>query len=106
MLFKEYVRLIDRKLSVKSRYTIFVVDICSLHGATQNLQVIKTAFLPPNTTAVPQPMDQNVIWQAQKIYGGHLLRRFLLFYENGKGYKTDLFGAISLMAHFRRQLSL
>ncbi|XP_064474064.1 tigger transposable element-derived protein 4-like [Ornithodoros turicata] len=98
-LFEEYVRVMDRKFSAKGRRVVFVVDNCSAHGAIQNLQAIRIVFLPPNTTAISQPMDQGVILQTRKIYRSHLLRRMLLCYENGKDYEIDLLGAISLMAY-------
>lgn len=51
---------------------VLVLDNCSAHFNTEELKTsddaIWTMFLPPNTTAVVQPMDQNIIQMIKSRY--------------------------------------
>lgn len=103
-IFEEYVRFLDRKFASKGRKVLFVIDNCPAHGDIRNLEAVKIVFLPANTTAISQPMDQGVILQTRKIYRHHLLKRVLLCYDSGKQYHIDLLGAICLIAFAWKEL--
>ena len=46
-------------------------------------KTIKTMFLPPNTTALIQPMDQGVVESLKRRYLKSLLRKLLLVDQEG-----------------------
>ncbi|KAM3936799.1 tigger transposable element-derived protein 1-like [Leptodactylus fuscus] len=48
----------------------------------EEFQFIKVVFLPPNTTSILQPMDQQVISNFKKLYTKHLFRRCFDVTEN------------------------
>lgn len=58
-----------------------VLDICSAHGSSDELKTadggFTTVFLPPNTTAVLQPLDQNVIQMVKANYRQTMLKEIL-----------------------------
>ncbi|KAH8038476.1 hypothetical protein HPB51_001649 [Rhipicephalus microplus] len=85
-LFEEYVRLIDRRFAAKKGKVVLILDNASVHVALDNLTAVKLAFLPPNTSAIAQPLDQGIIRAVKqlykKLYKKNLLRRFLLAIES------------------------
>lgn len=60
---------------------VLVLDNCSAHYSSEELKTddgaIWTKFLPPNTTAVIQPMDQNVIQMIKSRYRQIMMREVL-----------------------------
>ena len=62
---------------------LLLADNCGPHGTdvTDPTGQVKVMFLPPNCTAVFQPMDCGVIAMLKKLYRYELLCRFLLIYE-------------------------
>ncbi|XP_037558463.1 jerky protein homolog-like [Dermacentor silvarum] len=74
------------------------------HVDLDNLTAIKLLFLPPNTTALAQPLDQGIIRSVKQTYRKNLLRRMLLVMDSGKTYTIDLLGAVHLLAHSWREV--
>lgn len=81
--FKEFVPKVTAflegaKLPVKA---VLVLDNCSAHCCADELKTsdgaISTIFLPPNTTALLQPMDQNIIQMVKSNYKQKLMRELL-----------------------------
>lgn len=103
-IFEEYVRLLDQKFAAGGRKVLFVIGNCPAHGGITNLKAIKIVFLPANTSAITQPIDDGVILQTRKIYRQHLLKRILLCYDNGKQYSVDILGAICLIVYASKEL--
>ncbi|XP_055590422.1 tigger transposable element-derived protein 7-like [Uranotaenia lowii] len=68
----------DANLPVTAR---LVLDNCSAHCSTDQLRsadgAFSTTFLPPNTTALLRPMDQNVIQMVKSNYKQKLMRELL-----------------------------
>ena len=54
-LFEEWLRQWDSQLN---RRVAVILDNCTAHPKLNDLQHIQLVFLPPNTTAITQPMDQ------------------------------------------------
>lgn len=94
--FEDYVRLLDRRFDVKNRQVLFIIDNCPSQEKIDNLKAIAVKFLPANTTAVLQPMDQGIIKTTRKLYRKALLQRMLTVDDASKRYNTDLLGAIHL----------
>ena len=72
-IFENYIRKLDAKFAKENRRVLFILDNCSAHPNLPNLLAIKLQFLPPNTTAVSQPMEQGIIQNLKVKY-----RKFLL----------------------------
>lgn len=77
-IFKQWLIKLDRKFELSSRKVLLIVDNCSAHTADVDLKAIKLVFLPPNTTAALQPMDQGVIKNIKSFYRRHMLERLVL----------------------------
>lgn len=97
-ILEEYVWLLDRTFAAKVRKVLFVIDNYPAHRDIRYLEEVKIFFLPANTTAISQPMDQRVIMETRKINYHHLLNWVLLCYDSGKQYHINLLGAICLTA--------
>ncbi|XP_065282735.2 tigger transposable element-derived protein 4-like [Dermacentor albipictus] len=97
-LFESYVRRLDRKFELQNRRVVLCIDNCAAHGHIKNLKAVQLEFMPPNTTAVLQPMDQGVIRNLKLLYRSRVLNRMVLCAENAKGYNVDLRSAVGMLA--------
>ncbi|KAH8029011.1 hypothetical protein HPB51_021915 [Rhipicephalus microplus] len=98
-LFKENARQLDPRFAAKKRSILIVFDPASAHVDVGNLSAIKLLFLPPNTTAHAQPLNQGIICSVKQIYRKNLSRRMLITMDHHKTYRIDLVGAIHLLLH-------
>ena len=57
-IFEEWVRKLDRKFRADDRNVALIIDNCPAHPSISDLTSVQLVFLPPNTTSIPQPMDQ------------------------------------------------
>lgn len=60
-IFINWVRDWDAELKKQKKMILLLVDNCPDHPTISNLTNITLVFLPPNTTYVLQPMDQDII---------------------------------------------
>lgn len=67
-LFEDFLRKWDNELARKNKKILLVVDNCTAHPAVQNIKNINLVFLPPNTTAIIQPLDQGIIRSLKTNY--------------------------------------
>ncbi|XP_054717282.1 tigger transposable element-derived protein 4-like [Uloborus diversus] len=95
-LFEEWIRKLDRKMAASKRNILLIIDNCTAHPAIGNLKAIKLEFLPPNVTAILQPLDQGVIHCFKSNYRKMLVRRMIAAMENKKTYDIDILGAMHL----------
>ncbi|XP_065834220.1 jerky protein homolog-like [Oscarella lobularis] len=74
---------------------VLIVDNCSAHPGVEELTSadgkIVTKFLPPNVTAILQPMDQGVLVQVKKKYQRKIFRNLLLQDEQEEGFLVRKF---------------
>ena len=75
---------------------------CPAHPAVPGLKAVTVHFLPPNTTAVLQPMDQSDI-QCFKVssaswYKKLLLRKMVKELDSNTDFKVDVLQAMHLAA--------
>ncbi|XP_064475743.1 tigger transposable element-derived protein 4-like [Ornithodoros turicata] len=105
VLFEKWLRRMDRRFVREGRKVLFLVDNCPGHGIVSGLTAIRVEFLPPNTTARLQPMNQGVISSLKRHYRQSLLQRMLLCMENGKEYQVTLLSAIHLLSNAWEQVS-
>jgi hypothetical protein len=61
-LFDEYLKALDAKRGGKNRKIILFIDNCPAHPKNiDHLSNVHVEFLPENSTAISQPMDQGII---------------------------------------------
>lgn len=87
MIFEQEIRKWDLELRKNNRKILLLVDNCPAHPSLQNLKNINLVFLPPNTTAKLQPMDQGVI-RSFKVHYRRLM--ILKIIENMEEKKIHL----------------
>jgi len=63
-IFRNWIRQLDQEMCKKRRCILLLLDNASVHQLEDNEQLnnIKLHFLPPNTTAHLQPLDQGIIY--------------------------------------------
>ncbi|XP_072145376.1 tigger transposable element-derived protein 4-like [Dermacentor andersoni] len=96
-IFKSWITKLDRKFASSNRKVLFLVDHCSAHVNVPALSAIRLAFVPANTTAVLQPMDQGTIKNVKVLYRRHLLERMMCMNNSAK-YEASLVSAIHMLA--------
>ncbi|XP_049524040.1 tigger transposable element-derived protein 4-like [Dermacentor silvarum] len=104
-LFSKWLHTEDARFSRQKRKVLFLVDNCPGHGTVTGLKSIQLEFLPANTTALLQPMDQGVIQALKARFRKGLLQRMLVCMNQNKEYKVDILGAIYFIADAWRQLT-
>ena len=80
-LFEKWVRELDAKMTRQNRRILLVLDNCPAHPQIGNLLAIRLAFLPPNTTAHTQPLDQAIIQALKLHYRKLILQKLLSSYD-------------------------
>ena len=83
-IFEEWVRKLDRKFPMEGRKILLLIDDCPAHPSVSNLTNVQLVFLPPNTTSVLQPMDQDVIRSLKVHYRGKAVRRLCRAFDKMK----------------------
>ncbi|KAH9360190.1 hypothetical protein HPB48_001658 [Haemaphysalis longicornis] len=80
----------DVELGKSGSRACLLVDNCSAHHTTCELKNIGLKFLPANTTAKLQPLDQDIIKSFKVGYRRRLLDRLLVNLRMGTELKVDL----------------
>ena len=79
---------------------LLLVDNAPSHPSSTTLQSedgkIKTMFLPPNTTAIIQPMDQGVLDPCKRRYKRKLLGHIILENESDEKSVPDILKGITM----------
>lgn len=97
-LFEEWVRELDRKFEQQNRKVVLIIDNCPAHPAIGGLKAIQLCFLPPNTTAVTQPMDQGVIRSLKAKYRSRLIKLIIKAIDSNKDIpKINVLDAMKLL---------
>ena len=97
-LFEEWVRELDRKFEQQNRKFVLIIDNCPAHPAIGGLKIIQLCFLPPNTTAVTQPMDQGVIRSLKAKYRSRLIKLIIKAIDSNKDIpKINVLDAMKLL---------
>ena len=97
-LFEEWVRELDRKFKQQNRKVVLIIDNCPAHPAIGGLKAIQLCFLPPNTTAVTQPMDQGVIRSLKAKYRSRLIKLIIKAIDSNKDIpKINVLDATKLL---------
>lgn len=70
-------------MSKLNRKIVLFIDNASCHKVTVDLQNINVQFLPPNTTALIQPLDQGIIHSFKSNYRQIIIRKQIISLEKG-----------------------
>ena len=89
-IWKEWLRSFDNKMQLQKRKVLLFVDNCPAHSIVPNLKAVTVHFLPPNTTAALQPMDQGVIKCFKSWYRKLLLGKMVDCMDSGMDFKVDV----------------
>ena len=96
-MFETWLKEWDKKLEKDGRKILLYVDNCTAHSPRIQLKCITLKFLPPNTTAESQPMDQGVIQNLKVHYRRLLLRKRIDAIDVGYAFSLNLLDAIHLL---------
>lgn len=89
----------DGEMMKQKRQILLLVDNCPTHPKVPNLKCIELVFLPPNVTAVLQPMDQGVILCLKSYYRQQLLLKLMTSLDSGVGFKITVLDAIMMLVN-------
>uniref|UniRef100_A0A914C297 DDE-1 domain-containing protein n=1 Tax=Acrobeloides nanus TaxID=290746 RepID=A0A914C297_9BILA len=95
-LFERWLRKWDNRLRSTNRKILLFLDNFTGHPKV-TLQNIELKFLPPNTTAASQPMDQGIIQNLKVHYRKHLIRRRIAAIDSGMDFTFNLLDSIFLL---------
>ena len=85
-LFTEWIRNVDKTMCRQKRQILMVVDNCPAHPNINDLENVKLAFLPPNTTSKMQPCDAGIINSMKAYYRKKLISQIIDAYDEGKPF--------------------
>lgn len=77
-IFTKWLTDFDKAMDKKKRKVLLLLDNCSAHHVNAHLSAVEVLFLPPNTTAKLQPMDQGVIANFKVHYRRRVIERLLI----------------------------
>lgn len=104
-LFEQWLQEMDHHFQRQKRKVLFAVDNCPGHGHVTGLSAIRLEFLPANTTAKLQPMDQGVISRLKRHYWRSRLQRMLICMETSEEYTVNLLSAVHLLTSAWKQVN-
>ena len=81
-IFQSWLTDVNRKMINQRRSIIMFLDNAPCHSKLVTFSNVKLAWLPPNCSAVLQPMDQGVIWSFKCSFRKILLEFLLPLLEN------------------------
>ncbi|XP_039291045.1 tigger transposable element-derived protein 4-like [Nilaparvata lugens] len=96
-LFASWLRKWDNELKLKNDKILLMVDNCPAHPHVENLTSINLVFLPPNTTSVLQPLDQDVIRSLKVNYRKSLILQIIQDLDEGCETKVSVLDAITML---------
>lgn len=83
-LWSEIILNLEEEMASLKRNIVLFVDNASCHKKPQNLKHINLQFLPANTTAITQPLDQGIIHAFKSYYRQNIVRKQIVAMELGK----------------------
>jgi hypothetical protein len=81
-IYEQFMERWNRKLYYQKRHILLFLDNASGHSSA-TYSNIRVEFLPPNTTAKLQPMDQGIIASLKRRYRKVIAEEYLANLENG-----------------------
>lgn len=77
IIFKGWLKKLDKKMKKNGRKIILFIDNCSAHTDLPALTNVKIMFLPVNTTSKLQPLDQGIIHAFKRFYRREVVNHVL-----------------------------
>ena len=97
-LFEEWVREQDRKFECENQKILLIVDNCPAHPQIGGLKAIEMCFLPPSTTSIRQPMDQEVIRSLKAKYRSRMIQQIIKAIDAKKSIpKVNVLDAMKML---------
>lgn len=87
----------NTKMKRVKRRILLIIDNCPAHPAITGLDFVILKFLPPNTTAMTQPMDQGIIWSLKSHYKKMLMERSINSMDSGEPFQFSLLDALFMV---------
>ena len=106
VLFKEWVKDLNKKFESKKRRVALIIGNCPAHPVIDNLSRIKLVFLPPKTTSVSQSMGQGITRCLKANYRKRLVKLILRSLDSNKPLsRVSLLTALQLLASAWNEVS-
>lgn len=83
-IWNNILSILDEDMNKIKKNIIIFVDNASCHKTTITLKNIKVQYLPPNTTAIIQPLDQGIIHSFKQQYRQIIVKKQICAIERGK----------------------
>lgn len=111
-IMTEWLNSVDREMKSKKRKVLLFLDNAPCHPQAIALTNVTLAYLPPNCTALIQPMDQGIIQAVKMKYKKLQLRKILLLMEAQHDAdattilkRTSILDAINMVASAWKEIS-
>lgn len=95
-VMSEWLQQFNRKMRNQNRKILLFLDNAASHPRELKLSNINIIFLPPNTTAVCQPLDQGIIQNFKIIYRSFILKHLVREIEAASS-ATELSKSINVL---------
>jgi hypothetical protein len=93
-IFCEWVKKMDRRMT--GMKVALLLDNCPAHPKViTRLKNITIFYLPPNTTSIPQPMDQGIIRNFKYYYKSSLNNRQVRCLDSGSEFTVSVLDALT-----------
>lgn len=96
-IFSKWLVQTDKEMQKKKKKILLLLDNCAAHVVDVRLENIRLEFLPPNCTAVLQPLDQGIIQNAKVNFRKRLIERILINIRLNLPTNIDVRQAIQLI---------
>ncbi|XP_049302948.1 tigger transposable element-derived protein 6-like [Bactrocera dorsalis] len=95
---------LDTQMREQNRKIVLLVDNAACHKISDTLTNINLQFLPPNTTAITQPLDQGIIHCFKAYYRQSIIRKQVAAIERGQTVaefekSLNIFQVIHMIKH-------
>lgn len=87
--FQNWLVSFDNEMSKMKRKAILFIDNCTAHKVNVRLENVAIHFLPPNTTAILQPMDQGIISLFKRNYRKEVVKKMIACIDDDSGLSSS-----------------
>lgn len=96
-IFENFLHEWDKKLRRERRKIALLLDNCPAHPPDLALKNIELVFLPPNTTALIQPLDQGIIKTFKTFYRSDFRRLIVQAIDERKCSSSEIAKKVSVL---------
>lgn len=93
-IWEKHIRKLDSSFLRQKRNVVIIVDNCTAHSKPENLKAIEIVFLPPNVTALIQPLDQGIIRDFKRKYKKMLVKDLIKAMDKKERIEISVLDAI------------